>query len=276
MLNWITPKELYAEARAVHFKKPIIGIVCDVIKNGVNSFHGAGEKYINAVAHGANAIPILIPAQTAGEDLDSLGQYIDSDFFQQLDGVFFPGSPSNIEPHHYSDENSATPDSHDPQRDGSSLPLIRLAIEQGIPLLAACRGMQELNVALGGELYQCLHQHQQFIEHRENKHAPRNEQYQTAHEVLLTPNGFLANMLGQSSHQVNSLHGQGIKTLGQGLSVEASAPDGLIEAISCINEKSFALGVQWHPEWNFSQDKLSTALFKAFGDVVHKRFMHKN
>ena len=260
----------------MHFKKPIIGVVCDVIKNGANSFHGAGEKYINAIAHGANAIPILIPAQIAGEDLESLSEFFDVDFFEQLDGVFFPGSPSNVEPHHYGDEKSATPDSHDRQRDGSSLPLIKLAIEKGIPLLAACRGMQELNVAMGGELYQCLHQHEQFIEHRENKNATRNEQYQAAHEVSLTSNGFLANTLGQNSHQVNSLHGQGIKTLGQGLTVEAIAPDGLIEAISCIKEKSFALGVQWHPEWNFSQDKLSSTLFKAFGEVVNKRFIQKN
>lgn len=260
----------------VKFKKPVVGVVCDVIKNGVNGFHGAGEKYINAIAHGANAIPILIPAQPAGEDLESLSEFFDADFFEQLDGVFFPGSPSNVEPHHYSDEKSETPDSHDPQRDGSSLPLIRLAIEKGIPLLAACRGMQELNVAMGGELYQCLYQHEQFIEHRENKKADRDGQYQLAHEVSFSPNGILSNILGENTHKVNSLHGQGIKTLGQGLSVEAFAPDGLIEAISYIDENSYAVGVQWHPEWNFKQDKLSTALFKSFGEKVHQRFEQKN
>jgi len=259
----------------VDFKKPVIGIVCDVIKYGANSFHGAGEKYINAIAHGANAIPILIPAQTAGEDLDSLSQFFDLDFFQQLDGIFFPGSPSNIEPYHYGGEESATPDSHDPQRDGSSLPLIKLAIEKGIPLLAACRGMQELNVAMGGELYQRLYLEDQFIEHRENKTAPRNEQYQTAHDVEISTHGFLSSIFPHKIHQVNSLHGQGIKTLGQGLTIEATAPDGLIEAISYMNETSFALGVQWHPEWNYSKDALSTALFKAFGDVVNERFMKK-
>jgi len=269
------PDRVVLGENEVNFKKPIIGVVCDVIKNGANSFHGAGEKYINAIAHGANAIPILIPAKTAGEDLKSLSDFFDADFFGQLDGVFFPGSPSNVEPHHYGNEKSATPDSHDRQRDGSSLPLIKLAIEKGIPLLAACRGMQELNVAMGGELYQQLYNHEQFIEHRENKEADRKGQYQLAHEVSLTANGLLANILGQNSHQVNSLHGQGIKTLGQGLTVEAYAPDGLIEAISCIDESSFAIGVQWHPEWNFSQDKLSTALFKAFGDEVYKRFMQK-
>jgi putative glutamine amidotransferase len=260
----------------MNFKKPVIGIVCDVIKNGANGFHGAGEKYINAIAHGANAIPILIPAQPAGEDLESLSEFFDTDFFEQLDGIFFPGSPSNVEPHHYGNDASETPESHDPQRDGSSLPLIKLAIEKGIPLLAACRGMQELNVAMGGKLYQRLYEQEQFIEHREDKHAERNKQYQLAHEVSLTPNGILASILGNNTHQVNSLHGQGIKTLGNGLTVEAYAPDGLIEAISFINEKSFALGVQWHPEWHFKEDKLSTAIFKKFGDVIHQRYEQKN
>jgi putative glutamine amidotransferase len=247
-----------------------------VIKNGPHSFHGAGEKYINAVAHGANAIPVLIPAQPEGEDLESLSELIDADFFEQLDGIFLPGSPSNVEPHHYSDEPSATPDYHDAQRDGSTLPLIKLAIDKGIPLLAACRGMQELNVAMGGELYQCLYHHKQFIEHREDKSAPRIEQYAPVHEVTLAPDGVLASILGQSSHQVNSIHGQGIKTLGKGLKVEALAPDGLVEAISCNENGNFAVGVQWHPEWQFKQDKLSSALFAAFGDVVHKRFKQKS
>ena len=259
----------------VNFKKPVIGIVCDVIKNGANGFHGAGEKYINAIAHGVNAIPILIPAQSTGEDLDSLSEFFDDDFFQQLDGIFFPGSPSNIEPHHYGDELSATPDSHDRQRDGSSLPLIKLAIEKGIPLLAACRGMQEFNVAMGGELYQQLYNHEQFIEHREDKGAVREIQYQPAHEISLSPNGLLAKILGETSHKVNSLHGQGIKTLGENLKVEANAPDGLIEAISYNKNGAFAVGVQWHPEWKFSEDKLSSGLFKAFGEEVYKRFAQK-
>jgi putative glutamine amidotransferase len=259
----------------VNFKKPVIGIVCDVIKNGLNGFHGVGEKYINAIAHGANAIPILIPAQPAAEDLESLSEFFDADFFEQLDGVFFPGSPSNVEPHLYSDETSATPDSHDSQRDGSSLPLIRLAIEKGIPLLAVCRGMQELNVAMGGELYQCLYHHEQFIEHRENKNEPRSTQYAPAHDVSLTPDGILANLLGETTHKVNSLHGQGIKTLGKGLKVEAFAPDGLIEAISGKEKGNFVVGVQWHPEWQYQQDKLSTSLFAAFGEAINQRFKTK-
>lgn len=260
----------------MNFKKPVIGIVCDVIQHGLNGFHGVGEKYINAVAHGANAIPILIPAQPAARDLADLSNVFDTDFFEQLDGVFFPGSPSNIEPHHYGRETSATPDSHDSQRDGSSLPLIKLAIEKGIPLLAVCRGMQELNVAMGGELYQCLYQHQQFIEHRENKSASRNQQYAPAHEVSLTPGGVLERILGAKSHTVNSLHGQGIKTLGKGLKVEAYAPDGLIEAISFQANDNFVVGVQWHPEWQYQQDKLSSGLFFAFGAAIKQRFNAKN
>ncbi|AWB57350.1 MAG: putative glutamine amidotransferase [Cognaticolwellia sp.] len=262
--------------KKVNFKKPVIGIVCDVIKNGLNGFHGVGEKYINAIAHGANAIPILIPAQPAAQDLESLTEFFDADFFEQLDGVFFPGSPSNVEPHHYGTEASATPESHDKQRDGSSLPLIKLAIAKGIPLLAVCRGMQELNVAMGGELHQCLFHHEQFIEHRENKKGTRDEQYAPAHQVTLTTDGFLANILGATTHTVNSLHGQGIKTLGKGLKVEALAPDGLVEAISCNENGNFVVGVQWHPEWQYQQDKLSSSLFSAFGAAINQRFKEKN
>lgn len=259
----------------MNLKKPVVGIVCDVIKYGVNSFHGAGEKYINAVAHGANAIPIILPSPCKGEDLLPLTDFFDNQFYQQLDGIFFPGSPSNIEPHHYSDESSATPDSHDTQRDATSLPLLKFAIEQGIPLLAVCRGMQELNVVMGGELHQQLHQQGQFIEHREDKTAPREIQYQVAHDIALTENGMLSSLLGANHHKVNSIHGQGIKTLGKGLRAEAHAPDGLIEAISIDSHNQFALGVQWHPEWKFSQDRLSTAIFSAFGDAVAKRFNNK-
>ncbi|ASP49213.1 hypothetical protein B5D82_16430 [Cognaticolwellia beringensis] len=260
----------------VNFKKPVIGIVCDVIKYGLNGFHGVGEKYINAIAHGANAIPILIPAQPEAQDLESLSVFFDADFFEQLDGVFFPGSPSNVEPHHYGTETSKTPESHDKQRDGSSLPLIKLAIEKGIPLLAVCRGMQELNVAMGGELHQCLFHHEEFIEHRENKNGTRDEQYAPAHDVTLSPDGVLANILGATTHKVNSLHGQGIKTLGNGLKVEATAPDGLVEAISGNDNSNFVVGVQWHPEWQYQQDKLSSSLFSAFGEAINQRFKEKN
>ncbi len=260
----------------MRLNKPVVGVVCDVIKYGANSFHGAGEKYINAIAHGSHAVPIIIPAQVAGNDLESLSDYVDEDFFKQLDGIFLPGSPSNIDPVHYGDEASQTPESHDLQRDGSSLNLIQLAIRNRIPFLAACRGMHELNFALGGELYQCLHHHEQFIEHRENKQGSRIEQYSPAHNVDFSPSGLLTKLLGKTSHKVNSLHGQGIKSLGKGLVVEAFAPDGLIEAIRYHDEKSFALGVQWHPEWHFEQDSLSKALFSAFGSAVRDRFVQKN
>ncbi|MCP3675098.1 MAG: gamma-glutamyl-gamma-aminobutyrate hydrolase family protein, partial [Gammaproteobacteria bacterium] len=187
---------------------PVVGIPSDVTRYGLSSFHGAGEKYINAVANGADVCPLIIPAQGPGEDL----QATDSDELNQrlldnLDGLFLSGSPSNIQPSLYSDEESETPDDHDPQRDSLSLPLIRAAMKRKMPILAVCRGMQELNVAMGGTLHQKVHKIAKMMDHREDKTLDRVGQYQDAHNVKLIENGALSKLIGSDSARVNSLHG---------------------------------------------------------------------
>ncbi len=247
---------------------PIVGIPCDVIKNGLNPFHGVGEKYINAIAQGAKVIPFLIPTQGPGKDLEYMEQMSCDNILDIVDGLFLPGSPSNVEPRHYGTDPSATPDYHDPQRDGTTLPLIQAAIERRTPILAACRGMQELNVAFGGTLYQEVHNVDGMMDHREDKTGDRQAQYADAHDVKLAEGGVLAELIGGNTVKVNSLHGQGIKTLGKGLVAEAFAPDGLIEALRIEDRSHFLMGVQWHPEWMFQSNRLSLALFNAFGDAV--------
>ena len=134
---------------------PVVGIPCDVFDKGLHPFHGVGEKYINAVAHGARVLPLLIPGLGAGRDLEPVSDLIPlSALLDGLDGIFLTGSPSNVEPVHYAGAPSAPGTSHDPQRDATTLPLIRLALERGVPLFCVCRGLQELNVALGGTLHQ--------------------------------------------------------------------------------------------------------------------------
>lgn len=248
---------------------PIVGIPCDVIRNGMHPFHGVGEKYINAVANGAHACPLLIPAQGPGEDMESWRekQTIER-LLETIDGLFLPGSPSNIQPHLYSQEQSLTPDTHDPQRDNITLPLINAALARKIPILAVCRGMQELNVALGGTLHQRVHEIPGMMDHRENKSLPREEQYQDAHEVRLTSGGRLATLVNSESIRVNSLHGQGMNRLGKGLVEEAYAPDGLVEAFRLEDASHFVIGVQWHPEWRFRENRFSSALFNAFGQAL--------
>lgn len=249
---------------------PIIGIPCDVINNGLHPFHGVGEKYINAVANGAKVRTLLIPAQGPGKDL-SPAEYMDAErILDCIDALFLPGSPSNIEPHHYSNEASATPDDHDPQRDSTTLPLIRAAIKRRMPILAACRGMQELNVALGGSLHQRVHELPDMMDHRENKTLDREGQYADAHDVELASDGLLAKLVNSNRARVNSLHGQGVNRLADGLVAEAYAPDGLVEAFRSSDPDHFLVAVQWHPEWRFEENPLSSALFAAFGEAARK------
>jgi putative glutamine amidotransferase len=244
-------------------RKPVIGIVCCSEQLGLHPFNIVGEKYILGVVDGANGLPLLIPA---------LGERLDSDqLLDLLDGILFTGSPSNVEPHHYSGPGSAAGTKHDPKRDATTLPLIRAAIDHGVPVLGICRGFQEMNVAFGGTLHQRLYEVGGYIEHREDKNQPVDIQYGPAHEVRLEPGGLLYEISGCSSAQVNSLHTPVVDTLGAGLQPEATAPDGLIEAFSVSQATQFALGVQWHPEWQVTRNPFYLSIFQAFGNACRAR-----
>jgi putative glutamine amidotransferase len=241
---------------------PVIGIPADRRLCGKHQFHLAGEKYISAVADGAKALPVLIPALAPELEWSAI--------LAACDGLMFTGSASNVEPHHYGGPASAPGTLHDPSRDATTLPLIPRAIEAGVPVLAICRGFQEMNVAYGGTLHQRLHE-VGFSDHREDESDPLEVQYGPAHEVLLEPGGLLRDIAGQDRLEVNSLHWQGVETLGRNLRVEARAPDGVIEAFRVADAPAFAVGVQWHPEWQFDRYPFSRALFAAFGDASRRR-----
>ncbi|OZB41120.1 MAG: peptidase C26 [Acidiphilium sp. 34-60-192] len=180
----------------------------------------------------------------------------------RLDGILFNGSPSNVEPGRYGVDEDATPAEHDPARDDTTLPMIRAALERGMPILGICRGMQELNVALGGTLHQEVHQLAGRLDHRAGA-GSREMRYGAKHPVSLT--GQLAEISGEATIMVNSLHGQAIDRLAPGLIVEAIAPDGTIEAVRVTDAGSFALAVQWHPEWQAAAFADRARLFAAFG-----------
>jgi len=245
----------------------VIGIPADRRLYGKHYFHMAGEKYIEAVAAGANAVPVLIPALGSEIDLPSL--------LDACDGLLLTGSASNVEPHHYGGPASEPGTLHDPNRDATTLPLIPRAIAAGLPVLAICRGFQEMNVAFGGTLYQRLHEVPGYLDHREDESTSLDVQYGPAHEVLLEPGGTLRKIAGQDRLQVNSLHWQGIQTLGKDLAVEARAPDGVIEAFRVNSAPKFALSVQWHPEWQFEKNPFSRALFAAFGEASRARSVER-
>lgn len=243
-------------------RKPLIGIPADRRILGPHPFHCVGEKYLAAVQDGAQAIPVPIPAM--GErDFDQL--------LGTLDGILLTGSPSNVEPRHYGGPASAPETLHDPHRDATTLPLITHAIAAGVPLFAICRGFQEMNVAFGGTLWQRVHEVPGYADHREDKEAPLEVQYGPAHEVRLEPGGRLREIAGTDRVTVNSVHAQGVQTLGRGLAIEGRAPDGLIEAFRVTDAPAFALAVQWHPEWQVMRNPFSRAMFAAFGDAARAR-----
>ncbi|MBV8456766.1 MAG: gamma-glutamyl-gamma-aminobutyrate hydrolase family protein, partial [Acetobacteraceae bacterium] len=182
----------------------------------------------------------------------------------RLDGLLLPGSPSNVHPSLYQGGDSLTPDWHDLERDATTMPLIREAIARGIPVLAICRGIQELNVALGGTLHQTVHSIPGRLDHRSGP-GTIEDKYRLKHPVKLS--GHLARLIGATEIMVNSLHGQAIDRPAPGMEVEALAPDGTIEAVWVASAHGFALGVQWHPEWCYEERPGSMAIFKAFGDA---------
>lgn len=243
--------------------KPIIGIPADRRMLGVHPFHCVGEKYIEAVARAADAIPVLIPAL---EELIPVEEMLD-----RVDGLLLTGSASNVEPHRYAGPASDPDTLHDPHRDALTLPLIPLAVSSGVPVLGVCRGFQEMNVAFGGTLWQKVHEVPGLDDHRENKSEPLEVQYGPAHEVELARDGVLHRLAGCDRVVVNSVHGQGVRELGAGLAVEARAPDGLVEAFRVRDAGDFALAVQWHPEWQVMSNPFSHALFAAFGAAARGR-----
>jgi putative glutamine amidotransferase len=246
--------------------KPFIGIPADRRILGLHPFHCVGEKYINAVADGAGAIPLVIPSLGEG-NLDAI--------LNRIDGLLLTGSASNVEPRHYQGPASAPGTLHDPHRDATTLPLIPQAIKAGLPVLAICRGFQEMNVAFGGTLHQKLHEVPGLNDHRDDESQPLEVQYGPAHEVGLAPGGWFRQWAGADRLTVNSLHSQGVNALGEGLIVEATATDGVVEAFRVAAAPAFAVAVQWHPEWQFATNQFSRALFAAFGEATRRHASNK-
>ncbi|HVC31359.1 MAG TPA: gamma-glutamyl-gamma-aminobutyrate hydrolase family protein, partial [Steroidobacteraceae bacterium] len=243
--------------------RPLIGLPADRRMLGLHPFHAVGEKYARAVLDAADGLPLLIPALAEELRPDEL--------VERFDGLLFTGSPSNVEPRHYEGPPSHPGTLHDPARDATTLPLIRHAVRAGVPVLGICRGFQEVNVAFGGSLHQRVHEVPGHLDHRDDESQPLELQYGPAHEIILAPGGLLRSLAGTDRVRVNSLHWQGIERLGRGLAVEARATDGLIEAFRVEDAATFALAVQWHPEWKVMENSLSRALFSAFGAACRER-----
>lgn len=232
---------------------------------GLSEMAVIGKTYIDAVRF-AGARALVIPDADAADIVPLL---------DLVDGIFLPGSPSNVHASEYGQEVQGTDQMFDTQRDSLTLPLIRTAIDLGVPLLAVCRGFQEFNVAMGGTLHQKVHEVPGYMDHRSASEESMEEKYALAHEVELAAGGMLEEWLVQKTWMVNTIHWQGIDRLADGLRAEAFAPDGLVEAITVPGAKAFNLGVQWHPEWKVEENDLSRCLFGKFGEACRERHLAK-
>jgi putative glutamine amidotransferase len=238
----------------------IVGIPCDYRMLGLHPFHAAGDKYVRAVRESTGALTLLIP---------SLAEPIPpEEILAAVDGLLFTGSPSNVAPQHYGGAMPREGVQQDANRDASTLPLLKAAIAAGTPILCLCRGFQELNVAMGGTLHQHVHELNGRLNHREDHDAPLEEQYGPAHEVRVSEDGLLAKIVREPRFQVNSLHSQGIDRLAPPLHADAIAPDETVEAVSMPGANGFVLGLQWHPEWRWSENPASRRIFGAFATAV--------
>lgn len=247
--------------------KPLVGISCCTKQFGVFGManHAASDTYVRATDHVVGAVPVLIPANGPSADIETL--------LDRLDGIILTGSRSNVQPTLYDGPPHAEGTPEDPARDGMTLPLIRAAVLRGVPVLAICRGFQELNVALGGSLHQRLQDLPDRLDHSTPMQPSSKVRQGKAHTIRVTSGGWLHKLAGASEIAVNSLHNQGIDRLAPGLVIEGVAPDGTIEAVRAVSTLAgpvpgFAVGIQWHPEYDWPEDSLSRRIFQQFGDMV--------
>ena len=246
--------------------KPLVGIPASQIYLPAHSLaqHGVGERYIRGVSDGANAVPMVIPALA--------DEYDFVDLAKRLDGLMLTGGRANVEPHHYDGPPFPDDEVRDPPRDNTVLPLIRECVKQEIPVFGSCRGIQEINVAMGGTLHYRVHEVEGFNDHRMPREGDMEHKFSERHLVVTAENSLFHQTCGSREIMVNSLHAQAVDKVAPGFKIECvSAPDGVIEGIRYTETDTFCVGVQWHAEWRLEENALSRGLWSAFGDACRHR-----
>ncbi len=231
--------------------------------------HATGERNVHALLKMVDCIPVLLPPIGGSVDVDEL--------VSRMDGFILTGGRANVEPHHYGGPDFPADEPIDPGRDALVLPLVRACIAARVPVFGICRGIQEINVALGGSLHYRIHEVSGKNDHRRPRRedVTTEEVFRLNHMVKLTAGGLFQALTGHDEMMVNSLHGQGVDRLGQGLIVEAVSPDGVIEGLRYNDDAQFIVGVQWHAEWQPEEHSLSAALYTAFGEAARQRAAHR-
>lgn len=242
--------------------QPLVAVSTDVKQFENYTWHAAPRQYLEAAIAAAGVFPVLVPSFGDRLDLDEL--------LARVDGVLLTGSKSNVHPSLYGGDADEKNGPYDEARDATTLPLIRKTIERGVPLLAICRGIQEMNVALGGTLGTEIQDREGALDHRAPVSDNQDKRFAIRQNVSIKPGSCLAGVFGAGDIKVNSVHRQGVDRLGPKLEVEAVAEDGTVEAVSVKGSRGFAVGVQWHPEYWVKSDDASQKIFRAFGEAVRR------
>ncbi|MFK7944537.1 MAG: gamma-glutamyl-gamma-aminobutyrate hydrolase family protein [Paracoccaceae bacterium] len=245
--------------------RPLIGIQCSHhLAEDTYEVQMTGRRTIDAVSGAAGCLPLLIPGLPDAVDIP--------DLCATLDGIVLTGGRANVHPELYGEDLTEAHGAMDRDRDDVCLPMIRAAVDLGIPILGLCRGIQEMNVAFGGTLYHEVGDLPGRHRHRMPKGCKDPEIiFKLREQVRLRPGGVMARMLGTENIVTNSLHGQAIKDLGNRVVLEGWAADDTIEAVSIESARSYAIGVQWHAEYEPMADPVGRVLFSEFGDAARAR-----
>ena len=251
-------------------RKPVVGIIATArVVDGRHAVQAAGERNIMAIVEMVGALPLLFPGMPEAADIPAL--------LDVVDGVLLTGGRANVHPTRFGCDPHPRHEPYDERRDDVALAVSRACVEQAVPLFGICRGLQEMAVAYGSTLHPEIRE----IPGRMNHRMPRLENgephpdpeviFADRHDVRLVAGGVFAGLYGRETIRVNSLHGQGIETPGSRIVVEGVADDGTIEAIRIADAPGFALGVQWHAEYEPSRNSVNRVLFEAFGGAIQAR-----
>jgi len=247
--------------------KPVVGVIGNVhlVENRFPA-QMVGERNLRAIAEVAQAMPLMFAGKPDITDVDSL--------LDVVDGILLTGARANVHPTRFGLEPHPKHEPYDNDRDALALALVEACVERSVPVFGICRGFQEMSVAFGCSLHPEIRE----LPGRMNHRMPRLENgeihpdptvvFADRHDVRLVPGGVFARLLGCETIRVNSLHGQGIHEPGKRIVIEGVAEDGTIEAIRIADAPGFALGVQWHAEYDPQHNPVNRKLFEAFGAAL--------
>jgi putative glutamine amidotransferase len=251
-------------------RKPVVGVIGSLhLMEGKFPAQRVGERNLRAVAEAAGALPLVF---AGSPEITDIGALLDT-----VDGILLTGARANVHPSLFGHDAHPSSEPYDHARDAMALALVEACVERGVPLFGICRGFQEINVAYGGSLHPEIRELPGRINHRAPRlpngefHPDVQVVFADRHDVRLTPGGVFAKLLGTDCIRVNSLHGQGILEPGKRIVVEGVADDGTIEAIRVAEAPGFALGVQWHAEYDAQHNPVNRKLFAAFGEALAER-----